>query len=76
MIFEIYMTQKNEPPTQIELTGNDMSYYGFEEEVLALPMFTFQVVNVVQDSNEQTYTCDGKKVKAKMTIVTLVEIPF
>jgi len=36
-----------------------MSYYGFEKEVLALPMFTFQVVKVIQDASEQTYTCDG-----------------
>jgi len=39
-------------------------------------MFTFQVVNVVQDTDEQDYDCDGAIVQAKLTTVTLVEIPY
>jgi len=53
-----------------------MSYYSFEKEVLCLPMFTFQVVKVVQDSKEIEYTADQKKVMAKLTTVTLVEVPY
>jgi len=50
-----------------------MSYYGFEKEVLALPFFTFQVVKVVQDTNEKKQV---NGVMAKLTTVTLVEVPF
>jgi len=39
-------------------------------------MFTFQVVKVVQDTKEQNYDCDGAPVSAKLTTVTLVEIPY
>ena len=50
-----------------------MSYYGFEKEVLALPFFTIQVVKVVQDTKEKVQV---NGVKAKLTTVTLVEVPF
>jgi hypothetical protein len=53
-----------------------MSWYTFEKEVLCLPMFTFQVVKVVQDSNEKEYVADNIKVQAKLTTVTLVEVPY
>jgi hypothetical protein len=53
-----------------------MSWYPAEKEVLLLPMFTFQVVKVVQDTNEKAYTADDAIITAKLTTVTLVEIPF
>ena len=41
LLFKIYLTSKNDPPTFIELAGKDFSYYEAEKEVLILPMFTF-----------------------------------
>jgi len=46
LIFKIYLTQQNEPPTFIELAGTEFSHYVAEKEVLLLPMFTFQVTQV------------------------------
>ena len=56
-----------------------MSWYPSENEVLLLPMFAFQVVNVVQDTKYQKLTIgtadDPIGVEAKVTTVTLVELP-
>ena len=40
-----------------------MSWYPTEKEVLCLPMFTFQVVNVVQDTKLQEYEVGEDKDK-------------
>jgi hypothetical protein len=53
-----------------------MSWYEAEQEVLCLPMFTFQVVNVVQDTKLNKYKANGEIVMAKLTTVTLVELPY
>jgi hypothetical protein len=41
LIFEIYLNNKNEMATSVDLTTGDFTYYKSEEEVLLLPMFTF-----------------------------------
>ena len=41
LVFEIYLNNKHEMATSIELTTGDFTYYKAEEEVLLMPMFTF-----------------------------------
>lgn len=41
LIFEIYLSRENSPPTQIDLNSPQLSWYTSEEEVLCLPFFTF-----------------------------------
>jgi hypothetical protein len=54
-----------------------MSWFLSEKEVLCLPMFTFQVVNVVQDAIWQKYdSLENPGLKAYLTTITLVEIPY
>ena len=41
LLFEVYLNGENSCSTQIELKGDEMSFYPTENEVLLLPMFTF-----------------------------------
>ena len=65
MIFEIYLTDKNDPQTNIEIPA-DWSFKPKEKEVILLPFFAFQVV-YISTVNEDF---------SKLTKITLVEIPF
>jgi len=46
LLFEIYLNNKNGISTNIELSTGDFTYYQSEEEVLLMPMFTFQVTKI------------------------------
>ena len=52
------------------------SFFPGEKEVLCLPMFTFQVTQVIQDTVPKEYIMQYGKCTGKLTTVTLVEIPF
>ena len=63
MIFEIYVNNLNDPPTNIELPKS-WSFYPSEEEVLLLPFFCFQVLNIYDDIENNI-----KRIK-------IIEIPY
>lgn len=57
VVFKIYLNDQNVVATNIDLTNNkDASFTHFkaEEEVLLLPLFTFQVTEVYQSSGQKT----------------------
>jgi hypothetical protein len=61
------------------LSNNKASFtsYTAEEEVLLLPLFTFQVTDVHVSSNKhEIKKMDGSTINAKVIDVTLAEIPY
>ena len=79
LLFEIYLNNKNAISTNIELSTGDFTYYQSEEEVLLMPMFTFQVTKVTTSQDKVTIYMDRNNknpIKAIVTTITLVQIPF
>jgi hypothetical protein len=60
LIFEIYTSTDNDPPTNVELPRS-WSFYPSEKEVLLMPFFCFQVVSI----RKQDLT----------TVITIIEVP-
>ena len=50
LIFEIFLNNQNETATHINMLNDDFTWYQSEEEVLLMPMFTFQVTKVVKET--------------------------
>jgi len=50
IIFEIYLNNYNNTATHIDLAKGDFSYYTANQEVLLMPMFTFQVTNIRKET--------------------------
>ena len=81
VLLKIYLNNDNQPPAHIDLSGGyAFSDYPVEEEILLLPHFNFMVVNVTEDrAPKLTEMHVGPKVvkkKARVTTITLKEIPF
>lgn len=62
VVFEVYVSNKNSPSTNIELPQS-WSFYPSEQEVLLLPFFCFQVVSI-KNKPEEGITC-----------ITVIEVP-
>ena len=79
MIFKIFICKDNlyaDAPSNIELkNGNE------DDEVLLLPFFTFRVAHIEETRKELTVKLKNHhdlpiENKGKITIVTLMEVPF
>ena len=64
LVFEIYISSKNEFPTNIHtaIENEEWSYWPNEQEVLLFPFFAFQVVKVV--------------IKNDIKHIVLIELPY
>ena len=62
MIFKIYLSSTNNPPSNIEIPDDKWTYYTSEQEVFLFPFFAYQVVETTRKNN--------------ITEVTLLELPF
>jgi hypothetical protein len=62
------------------LKGDGFTHYTVEEEILLSPFFTFQVVDVEISKSKRAckFEIEGimKEVISKVTVITLVEIPY
>lgn len=77
LIFEIYLNNKNEMATTVDLSIGDFTYYKSEEEVLLMPMFTFQVTKITKpDAKVEMSLGKHNIIKASVTTITLVQIPY
>ena len=63
--------------TNVDIVKGNFTYYQSEEEVLLMPMFTFQVTKIEKTLEKVSVTIDkNNKFKAFVTTVTLAEIPY
>lgn len=71
------MNNENSTATHLDLAKGNFSLYTATEEVLLMPMFTFQVTNqrTIKDFNVGNVK-NNEKFKAEATVYTLVELPF
>lgn len=77
LIFEIYLSGQNEMATHVDIREGNFTYYQSEEEVLLMPMFTFQVTKVEKSREKVQVTINkDNKFWALVTTVTLAEIPY
>jgi len=83
VIFKIYLNDQNETATSIDLTSHadsKFTYFKKEEEVLLLPLFSFQVTEVYEGSKKEIKGVDAngheEKFIAKVTEITLAELPY
>jgi len=73
LIFEIFLNVKNEMATSIDLRFKDFSHLASEEEVLLMPMFTFQVTKITRpEEKKEIKISKGNTITAKVTTITLV----
>lgn len=64
-IFKIYTSKQNQPATKV-LAKKDWSFFPSESEILLMPMFCFQVVDIEKVDSEDL---------PNTTIITVIEIP-
>jgi hypothetical protein len=80
LIFKIYLSGANQPAQHIELKEKEFTHYLAEEEILLSPFFTYQVVNVEISKSKKRckFKVEGnnKEVLSKITMITLVEVPY
>jgi hypothetical protein len=77
LIFKIFVSKENKVPSTVELIGGDFSCYPREKEVLLLPFFTFRVIDIVQTNERVCEMPESNKiVRGKVTVITVMEIPF
>lgn len=81
LIFKIYLSDLNTPHSNIDLSGNatnpkEWTFYPREKEVNLLPFFTFQVCDITQSPRQRIFIDKNTIDEAKITEVTLVEIPY
>lgn len=80
-LFKIYLSKKNEPVTHVDLANGenptDFSFYPSEEEVLLLPYFCFQVIEIItRNEGKDPKKYKGKEYDKMVTEIVLMEIPF
>jgi len=59
--------------TSVDLSFRDFSHFGKEEEVLLMPMFTFQVTKITKpDEVTEVKISKSSTIRANVTTITLV----
>ena len=76
LVFKIFINKNNKVASNI-LLSEGSTEYAYEKEVLLLPFFTFRVIDITQTEEKRVQLQPSEdEVRARVTIVTVMEIPF
>lgn len=75
-IFKIHLNNSNKPLNHIDLKGEGWSIIDAQDQVLLLPFFMFQVIDVDEQVTPNHVHFEDSIIAEKIIQITLIELPF